>query len=151
MVQILTEPKNALVKQYQKLMEYDQVELDFTRDALEAVADRAVERGIGARGLRAVLEEVMNGIMYDVPSDPTIVKVEITGDSIVNHTQPELIRDPERTQRVRGYAGSPEMARAIRTLHPRGLSRNKAVVATLVRRRWFGLLTLLYAVKNRQS
>ena len=101
MVQILTEPKNALVKQYQKLMEYDQVELDFTREALEAVADRAVERGIGARGLRAVLEEVMNGIMYDVPSDPTIVKVEITGDSIVNHTQPELIRDPERTQRVR--------------------------------------------------
>ena len=101
MVQILTEPKNALVKQYQKLMEYDQVELDFTREALEAVADRAVERGIGARGLRAVLEEVMNGIMYDVPSDPTIVKVEITRDCIVNHTQPELTRDPERKQRVR--------------------------------------------------
>ena len=101
MVKILTEPKNALVKQYQKLMEYDQVELDFTREALEAVADRAVDRGIGARGLRAVLEEVMNGVMYDVPSDPTIVKVEITGDSIVNHTQPELTRDPERKQRVR--------------------------------------------------
>ena len=101
MVQILTEPKNALVKQYQKLMEYDQVELDFTREALEAVADRAVERGIGARGLRAVLEEVMNGVMYDVPSDPTIVKVEITRDCIVNHTPPELTRDPERKQRVR--------------------------------------------------
>ena len=101
MVQILTEPKNALVKQYQKLMEYDQVELDFTREALEAVADRAVERGIGARGLRAVLEEVMNGVMYDVPSDPTIVKVEITRDCIVNHAPPELTRDPERKQRVR--------------------------------------------------
>ena len=101
MVQILTEPKNALVKQYQKLMEYDQVELDFTREALEAVADRAVERGIGARGLRAILEEVMNSVMYDVPSDPTIVKVEITRDSVVDHAQPELIRDPERKQRVR--------------------------------------------------
>ena len=101
MVQILTEPKNALVKQYQKLMEYDQVELDFTQEALEAVADRAVERGIGARGLRAVLEEVMNSVMYDVPSDPTIVKVEITRDCIVDHQQPKLTRDPERKQRVR--------------------------------------------------
>ena len=99
MVQILTEPKNALVKQYQKLLEYDQVELDFGRDALEAVADRAVERGIGARGLRAVLEEVMTQVMYDVPSDPTIVKVSIHADSVKEGAQPELTRDPERTQR----------------------------------------------------
>ena len=101
MIQILTEPKNALVKQYQKLMEYDQVELDFSRDALEAVADRAVERGIGARGLRAVLEEVMTGVMYDVPSDPTITKVSITGPCVTDHSQPELVRDPERRQRPR--------------------------------------------------
>ena len=99
MVQILTEPKNALVKQYQKLLEYDEVELDFGRDALEAVADRAVERGIGARGLRAVLEEVMTQVMYDVPSDPTIVKVSIHADSVKEGAQPELTRDPERTQR----------------------------------------------------
>jgi len=99
MVKILTEPKNALVKQYQKLMEYDQVELDFGRDALEAVADRAVERGIGARGLRAVLEEVMTKVMYDVPSDPTIVKVSIHADSVKQGAAPELTRDPERKQR----------------------------------------------------
>ena len=69
MVQILTEPKNSLVKQYRKLMEYDDVDLEFTPEALEAIAGRAVERGIGARGLR-ILEEVMTRIMYDVPSDP---------------------------------------------------------------------------------
>ena len=101
MVQILTEPKNALVKQYQKLMEYDKVELEFTRDALEAVADRAVSRGTGARGLRAVLEEVMTGIMYDVPSDPTIVKVIITRPCITDRAAPELVRDPDRVQRPR--------------------------------------------------
>ena len=99
MVRILTEPKNALVKQYQKLMEYDQVELEFTREALEAAADRAVERGIGARGLRAVLEEVMTRVMYQVPSDPTIVKVTITAPCFTEGAQPELLRDPGRTQR----------------------------------------------------
>ena len=99
MVQILTEPKNALVKQYQKLMEYDQVELDFSREALEAVADRAVARGIGARGLRAVLEEVMTKVMYDVPSDPTIVKVSITAACITDGAAPDIVRDPARNQR----------------------------------------------------
>ena len=101
MVQILTEPKNALVKQYQALMGYDQVELDFTREALEAIADQAVERGIGARGLRAVLEETMTKVMYDVPSDPTIVKVTITAHCITDKAEPELTRDPERVQRPR--------------------------------------------------
>ena len=99
MVRILTEPKNALVKQYQKLMEYDQVELEFAPEALEAAADRAVERGIGARGLRAVLEEVMTRVMYQVPSDPTIVKVTITAPCFTEGAQPELLRDPGRTQR----------------------------------------------------
>ena len=99
MVQILTEPKNALVKQYKALLDYDQVDLEFTQEALEAVADRAVERGIGARGLRAVLEEVMTRIMYDVPSDPTIVKVRITAPCVTDGAQPELERDPNRTQR----------------------------------------------------
>lgn len=101
MVQILTEPKNALVKQYQKLMEYDQVELDFDAEALKAAADRAVERGIGARGLRAVLEEVMTKVMYEVPSDPTITKVTVHADCFTGHAAPELTHDPERTQRPR--------------------------------------------------
>ena len=82
MVQILTEPKNALVKQYQKLLDYDQVELVFQPEALKAVADRAVERNIGARGLRAILEEVMTQIMYQVPSDPTIIRVVITPERV---------------------------------------------------------------------
>ena len=99
MVQILTEPKNALVKQYQKLLDYDQVELVFRPEALKAVADRAVERNIGARGLRAILEEVMTSIMYQVPSDPTIVRVVITPECVRGSGEPELHRDPERTQR----------------------------------------------------
>ena len=82
LVQILTEPKNALVKQYKKLLEYDNVELEFTPEALEAAAQKAVERKIGARGLRAVLEEVMTPIMYDVPSDDSIAKVIITPEAI---------------------------------------------------------------------
>ena len=99
MVQILTEPKNALVKQYQKLLDYDQVELEFTQDALKAIADRAVERGIGARGLRAVLEDIMTKVMYDVPSDPTIVKATITAACAKGEGEPELERNPNRTQR----------------------------------------------------
>ena len=99
MMHILTEPKNALVKQYQKLMEYDDVELEYTHDALEAVADRAVERGIGARGLRAILEEVMTQVMYDVPSDPTIAKVTINAACVKDGAEPEILRDPQRTQR----------------------------------------------------
>lgn len=101
MVKILTEPKNALVKQYQKLMEYDQVELEFGQDALKAVADRAVERGIGARGLRAVLEEVMTKIMYDIPSDPTIVKVVIHAECLTDGAEAEIIRDSSHSQRPR--------------------------------------------------
>ena len=101
LVRILTEPKNALVKQYQKLLEYDKVELEFQPDALEAAADKAIERGIGARGLRAVLEEVMTQVMYDVPSDPTIAKVTITTESIRDHVPPEVEHDPSRTERPR--------------------------------------------------
>ncbi len=93
MVRILTEPKNALIKQYQKLLGYDGVDLEFTPAALEAVAGQAVDRGIGARGLRAVLEEVMTQIMYDVPSDPTIAKVRIGAECITEKAPPEIIRE----------------------------------------------------------
>lgn len=99
LVRILTEPKNALVKQYQKLLEYDMVKLVFTPGALEAVADKSMERGIGARGLRAVLEEIMSPIMYDIPSDNTIVEVDITPESVKDGTEPVLIRDADRPPR----------------------------------------------------
>ena len=71
LIRILVEPKNALVKQYQKFFELEDVELEFTDDALAAVADQALLRGTGARGLRAILEEVLLGVMYDLPSAPT--------------------------------------------------------------------------------
>ena len=99
LVRILTEPKNALVKQYQKLLEYDMVKLVFTPGALEAVADKSMERGIGARGLRAVLEEIMSPIMYDIPSDNSIVEVDITPESVKDGAPPQLIRDPDRPPR----------------------------------------------------
>lgn len=101
LVKILTEPKNALVKQYKKLMEYDNVELEFLPEALEAAADKAVERGIGARGLRAVLEEVMTQVMYDVPDQPDISKVTITAACVKEHAEPELERDSDRLPRPR--------------------------------------------------
>ena len=93
LVQILTAPKNALVKQYQKLFEYDDVALTFEQSALEAVADRAIERNIGARGLRAVMESLLTEIMYNIPSDPTIVKVTITEDCVKNGAEPVVERD----------------------------------------------------------
>ncbi|MBP1758174.1 MAG: ATP-dependent protease ATP-binding subunit ClpX [Firmicutes bacterium] len=106
LVQILTEPKNALVKQYQKLMEYDLVTLLFEEGALEAVAEKAIGRGIGARGLRAILEEVMTQVMYDVPSDQEIFEVVVTEDCVRNGTLPEVYRDPERPKRPRLGAAS---------------------------------------------
>ena len=99
MVQILTEPKNALVKQYKKLLSYDDVELEFRPEALKAVAERAVSRGIGARGLRAVLEEVMTKIMYEVPSDLSIVKVEIGESCVTEGAAPAVTRDETREHR----------------------------------------------------
>ena len=99
LVTILTQPKNALVKQYQKLLEYDDVDLEFTPESLEAVADKAIERNIGARGLRAVMEGVLTQLMYDIPSDHTIEKVTITADCVKNGAQPEIIRDPEHAVR----------------------------------------------------
>ncbi len=96
LVRILTEPKNALVKQYKRLMEYDDVDLEFTQDALDAIADKAIERNIGARGLRAVMEGMLTQIMYDVPSDPTISKVVITRECVEGKGKPELTRDPNK-------------------------------------------------------
>ena len=101
LVRILTEPKNALVRQYKKLLEYDDVELEFQPEALAAAAERAMERGIGARGLRAVLEEVMTETMYAVPSDPTVSKVVITPESVTKEGQPQVFHDREHAHRPR--------------------------------------------------
>ncbi len=90
LVRILTEPKNAMTKQYRALMGMDSVELEFEPAALEAIADRAIERKIGARGLRSVMEGVMTDIMYTVPSDPTVKRVVITADSVLNGAEPEI-------------------------------------------------------------
>ena len=96
LVRILTEPKNALVKQYKTLMEYDEVELEFQPEALEAIADKAIERNIGARGLRAVMEGILTPMMYDIPSDPTVVKAVITKDCVEGRSGPELTHDPKK-------------------------------------------------------
>lgn len=101
LIQILTEPKNALVKQYQKLMEYDMVTLLFEEAALAAVAEKAIDRGIGARGLRAILESVMVQVMYDVPSEQDIYEVVVTEDCVSQGTAPEIHRDPDRPKRHR--------------------------------------------------
>ena len=93
LVRILTEPKNALCKQYHKLLSYDQVELSFEKGALEAIAEKAIERQIGARGLRAIMEEIMTKIMYEIPSDPTIQSVCITERSVREGEPPQITRD----------------------------------------------------------
>ena len=91
LVRILTEPKNALTKQYEKLFELDDVKLEFTADALEAIAEQAVERRTGARGLRAIIEKVMMDIMYEIPSDDTIGICTITREVIEGTGQPEIV------------------------------------------------------------
>ena len=82
MIRILCEPKNALVKQYKKLFELDGVSLEFDRDALEAIVDKALERKNGARGLRAIMEAVTLDLMYHIPSDESITKCEITKEDV---------------------------------------------------------------------
>jgi len=92
LVRILTEPKNALCRQYRKLLELDHVTLDFETDALEAIAQKAIDRKIGARGLRAVLESVMTKTMYEIPSDPTITNVLITRECVDDGAEPIVKR-----------------------------------------------------------
>lgn len=88
LVKILKEPKSALIKQYQKLFEFDEVDLEFDEDAIEAIADKAFERKTGARGLRSIMESVMMDLMYQIPSDDTIGKCVITKDSVEGVSEP---------------------------------------------------------------
>jgi ATP-dependent Clp protease ATP-binding subunit ClpX len=102
LVKVLTEPKNALVRQYQKLFDLDGVELEFTQDALEAIADQAVLRGTGARGLRAIMEEVLLNVMYDVPSREDVARVVINAEVVGKNVNPTLIpREAPAPTRVR--------------------------------------------------
>ena len=96
LVRILTEPKNAMTRQYQTLMAYDGVELSYDPEALEAIADRAIELKIGARGLRSVVEGVMTDTMYRIPSDKTAKKVIVTLDSVKNGTAPLVLHEGEQ-------------------------------------------------------
>ena len=98
LMQILTEPKNALTRQYQKLFELDGVELEFTPDALTAVAEQAIKRGTGARGLRAIMEEVLLTVMFDTPSRKDIARVIITAESVTEAAPPTLVLRAEGDQ-----------------------------------------------------
>jgi ATP-dependent Clp protease ATP-binding subunit ClpX len=100
LINILTEPKNALVRQYRRLFELDGVELEFTDDALESIADQAILRGTGARGLRAIMEEVLQSVMYDIPSREDVATVVITQDVVLQHVNPTIVpRKPARAPR----------------------------------------------------
>ncbi|AKU17382.1 ATP-dependent Clp protease ATP-binding subunit ClpX [Luteipulveratus mongoliensis] len=92
LVSILTEPRNALVKQYQKMFEIDGVELEFSDDAIEAVAEQAMLRGTGARGLRAIMEEVLQPVMFDVPSEDDIARVVVTREVVLDNVNPTIVR-----------------------------------------------------------
>jgi len=93
LVKILTEPKNALVKQYQSLLGMDGVDLSFDAEAIEAIADKALSRNTGARGLRSIIEETMTDIMFDIPSEPDVKKCIIHKDCITNDKEPKVVRE----------------------------------------------------------
>ena len=101
LIRILTEPKNALIKQYQALFALDGVELDFDRPALEAIADKTLEKKTGARGLRSILESALMPTMYAVPSDETVETVRITAGCVSGGAEPVIERNPmKRNQQV---------------------------------------------------
>jgi len=101
LIKILHEPKNALVKQYQKLFEMDQVELNFEEDALKAIAKLAIERKTGARGLRSIVESVMLEVMYEIPSRKDIKKCVVTQDTIDNKQLPTILYDDDDKPKIK--------------------------------------------------
>ena len=94
LVRILTEPKNSLVKQYKKLFELEDVQLEFEQDALEAIAEKAIERKTGARGLRAIMEEVLDNLMFESPSDQTITRIVVTREGVEDKKTFDYEHDP---------------------------------------------------------
>ncbi len=101
LIRILKEPKNALIKQYQKLMKFDNVDLTFTDEALELIAKKAIDRNLGARGLRGIIEELMRDVMYEVPDDSNIKEVIVTGKCITENAKPEYVYDGSRVDTVK--------------------------------------------------
>ena len=101
LIRILVEPRNALVKQFRKLFELDGVDLEFSPDAIESIADLALLRGTGARGLRAILEEVLLNVMYDVPSREDVAQVVITGEVVRDAVLPTLVPREKFAKRER--------------------------------------------------
>ena len=101
LIKITTEPKNALVKQYKKLLKMDDVELEFEREALEAIVDKAIERKTGARGLRSIIEEIMRDIMFDIPSNEKIEKCIITRETVVDNAGPRIIENPNKIKKIK--------------------------------------------------
>ncbi|MDP9222298.1 MAG: AAA family ATPase, partial [Actinomycetota bacterium] len=100
LIRILTEPRNALVRQYHRLFELDNVELEFTDDALESIADLGILRGTGARGLRAIMEEVLLSVMYEIPSRRDVARVVITREVVLEHVNPTIVpREPAKRER----------------------------------------------------
>ena len=100
LIKITTEPKNALVKQYKKLLQMDDVELIFEPEALDAIVDKAIERKTGARGLRSIIEEIMRDIMFDIPSNEKIEKCIITKDTVLNNASPRIIENPDKEKKT---------------------------------------------------
>lgn len=98
LVQVLTEPKNSLVKQYQRLFDMDDVQLTFSPDSLEVIAELALERGTGARGLRAIMEEILVPVMYDIPDRDDVAEVLITAEAVRGEAEPQLLLDGERQE-----------------------------------------------------
>ena len=96
LVRILTEPKNCLVSQYKKLFDLDKVDLEFTPEALDAIAEKTIARKTGARGLRSIMEDTLKNLMFEVPSDYTIEKITVTKDSVENGAAPEIEHNPDR-------------------------------------------------------
>lgn len=102
LIKIVVEPKNALVKQYEKLFEFDDVKLEFEKEALNAIVDKAIERKTGARGLRSIIEDIMRDIMFEIPSNPNIEKCIITENTVLNISGPELIiNESTKTKEVK--------------------------------------------------
>ena len=98
LIEIVTKPKNALVKQYKKLLELDGVELEFEKEALDAIVEKAIERNTGARGLRSIIEDIMRDIMFDIPTNPKIEKCTITKETVLNKKAPELVINENKKQ-----------------------------------------------------
>ena len=96
LVRILTESKNCLVSQYKKLFDLDKVDLEFTPEALDAIAEKTIARKTGARGLRSIMEDTLKNLMFEVPSDYTIEKITVTKDSVENGAAPEIVHNPDR-------------------------------------------------------